>query len=46
LRTKGFVAQITRVIVRETVPDAFIEKADEIELVDIPQLCIFYLHFV
>ncbi|MBF0494168.1 MAG: sensor histidine kinase KdpD [Candidatus Omnitrophica bacterium] len=30
------VAQITRVIVRETVPDFFLEKADEIELVDIP----------
>jgi two-component system sensor histidine kinase KdpD len=30
------VAQITRVIVRETVPDTFIERADEIELVDIP----------
>lgn len=30
------VAQITRVIVHETVPDSFLEKADEIELVDIP----------
>ena len=30
------VAQITKVIVRETVPDNFVEKADEIELVDIP----------
>jgi two-component system sensor histidine kinase KdpD len=30
------VAQITKVIVRETVPDTFVEKADEIELVDIP----------
>jgi two-component system sensor histidine kinase KdpD len=30
------VAQITQVIVRETVPDTFVEKADEIELVDIP----------
>lgn len=30
------VAQITRVIVHEMVPDAFLEKADEIELVDIP----------
>jgi two-component system sensor histidine kinase KdpD len=30
------VAQITRVTVRETVPDSFLEKADEIELVDIP----------
>jgi two-component system sensor histidine kinase KdpD len=30
------VAQITRVIVHEIIPDAFLEKADEIELVDIP----------
>jgi two-component system sensor histidine kinase KdpD len=30
------VAQITRVAVRETVPDSIIERADEIELVDIP----------
>jgi two-component system, OmpR family, sensor histidine kinase KdpD len=30
------VAQITQVIVRETVPDTFVEKADEIELIDIP----------
>jgi two-component system sensor histidine kinase KdpD len=30
------VAQITRILVRETVPDAFLEKADEMELVDIP----------
>jgi two-component system, OmpR family, sensor histidine kinase KdpD len=30
------VAQITKVIVRETVPDTFVEKADEIELIDIP----------
>lgn len=30
------VAQVTKVIVRETVPDTFVEKADEIELVDIP----------
>jgi two-component system sensor histidine kinase KdpD len=30
------VAQITHVIVRETVPDTFIEKSDQIELVDIP----------
>jgi two-component system, OmpR family, sensor histidine kinase KdpD len=30
------VAQVTGVTVRETVPDTFIEKADEIELVDIP----------
>ena len=30
------VAQITGIRVRETVPDTFIEKADEIELVDLP----------
>ena len=30
------VAQIAGVIVRETVPDSVLEKADEIELVDIP----------
>ena len=30
------VAQITGVIVRETVPDIVIERADEIELVDLP----------
>jgi two-component system sensor histidine kinase KdpD len=30
------VAQITGVIVRETIPDTIVEKADEIELVDIP----------
>jgi two-component system sensor histidine kinase KdpD len=30
------VAQVTKVIVRETVPDTFVERADEIELVDIP----------
>lgn len=35
-RLNDVVAQITQVIVRETVPDIFIEKADEIELVDIP----------
>jgi len=29
------VAQITGVQVRETVPDAFVQKADEIELIDI-----------
>ena len=29
------VAQITRVQVRETIPDAILERADEIELVDI-----------
>lgn len=30
------VAQITGVQVRETVPDAFLERADEIEVVDLP----------
>jgi two-component system sensor histidine kinase KdpD len=30
------VAQVTKVIVRETVPDTFVEKADEMKLVDIP----------
>jgi two-component system sensor histidine kinase KdpD len=30
------VAQITGVIVRETVPDAVFERADEVELVDLP----------
>ena len=30
------VTQVTGVIVRETVPDTFIEKANEIELVDLP----------
>jgi two-component system sensor histidine kinase KdpD len=30
------VAQITKVLVKETVPDTFIEKSDQIELVDIP----------
>ncbi|MEW5738535.1 MAG: sensor histidine kinase KdpD [Myxococcota bacterium] len=30
------VAQITHVQVRETVPDSLLERADEIELVDIP----------
>src|SRR5579862_2921859 len=30
------VAQITGVIVRETVPDSVLEKADEIEAVDLP----------
>ncbi|MFH1143655.1 MAG: sensor histidine kinase KdpD [Candidatus Eisenbacteria bacterium] len=30
------VAQITHVRVRETVPDAILERADEIELVDLP----------
>ena len=30
------VAQITGVVVRETVPDGIVEQADEIELVDLP----------
>jgi len=30
------VAQITGIIVRETVPDTLVEKSDEIELVDLP----------
>ncbi len=30
------VAQITGVVVRETVPDAILDRADEIELVDLP----------
>lgn len=30
------IAQITHVRVRETVPDALIERADEVELVDVP----------
>jgi len=30
------VAQVTGIVVRETVPDTFIEQADEIELIDLP----------
>lgn len=30
------VAQITGVVVKETVPDSFLEMADEIELIDLP----------
>ncbi|MCZ2341304.1 MAG: sensor histidine kinase KdpD, partial [Bacteroidales bacterium] len=30
------VAQITGVVVRETLPDAILEQADEIELIDLP----------
>jgi two-component system, OmpR family, sensor histidine kinase KdpD len=30
------IRQITGVVVRETVPDSFLEKADEIELIDLP----------
>ena len=30
------VAQITGVVVQETVPDALLERADEVELVDLP----------
>lgn len=33
---RDVVAQVTGVFVSETVPDAFLESADEIELVDIP----------
>lgn len=33
---RDVVAQITHVFVNETIPDAFIESADEIELVDLP----------
>ena len=30
------MAQITGVIVRETVPDSVLEQADEVELIDLP----------
>ncbi|MGH2543909.1 MAG: DUF4118 domain-containing protein, partial [Ardenticatenaceae bacterium] len=30
------VAQITNVVVRETVPDSILEQADEVELIDLP----------
>ncbi len=30
------VAQVTGIVVHETVPDTFVEKADDIELVDLP----------
>ncbi|HET6464877.1 MAG TPA: sensor histidine kinase KdpD [Nitrospiria bacterium] len=30
------IAQITRVVVRETLPDSVLDRADEIELVDLP----------
>ncbi|HZY43297.1 MAG TPA: sensor histidine kinase KdpD [Anaerolineae bacterium] len=30
------VAQITNVVVRETVPDSIVEQADEVELIDLP----------
>ena len=30
------VAQITNIIVRETVPDSILEEADEVELIDLP----------
>jgi two-component system sensor histidine kinase KdpD len=33
--TNDVVAQVTGITVRETVPDTFVEKADEIELVDL-----------
>jgi len=32
----GVVAQITGVVVRETVPDRILERADEVELIDLP----------
>lgn len=31
-----FVAQITGTIIRETIPDSIFEKADEVELIDLP----------
>ncbi len=34
--TNDVVAQITGVTVRETVPDTFVERAEDIELVDLP----------
>lgn len=33
---RDIVAQVTGVFVQETVPDSFVEGADEIELIDIP----------
>lgn len=33
---KDIVAQITGVVVRETVPDSFLDEASEIELIDLP----------
>lgn len=33
---RDVVAQVTGIFVQETVPDSFIERADEIELIDIP----------
>jgi two-component system sensor histidine kinase KdpD len=33
---KDVVAQITHVVVRETVPDSVLEKADDIRLIDLP----------
>jgi two-component system, OmpR family, sensor histidine kinase KdpD len=33
---KDVVAQITGVIVQETIPDSILEEADEVELVDLP----------
>jgi two-component system sensor histidine kinase KdpD len=30
------VAQITNVVVRETIPDSIVEQADEVELIDLP----------
>ena len=33
---KDVIAQITHVVVRETVPDSVLEKADDIRLIDLP----------
>jgi len=33
---RDIIAQITGVFVQETVPDSFVEKADEIKLIDVP----------
>jgi len=33
---KDVIAQITGVVVRETLPDSVVEQADEIELIDLP----------
>lgn len=33
---KDVVAQVTGVLVRETVPDSIVERADEIEVIDVP----------
>ena len=33
---KNIVEQMTRVTVRESIPDSFIQSADEIQLIDLP----------